>query len=568
MTHKLHLLLAASLLLPLTACSADEDTQPAEEEDVYVPPTHDGNWILVDQIHTTKQNPDLRLERNNYNYQGMHGYYRLFQHLDTHGYPYNTISPSEQHDRLTLEMLKDHKILFINLVSSDRPDFSADEIDAIHQYVREGGALFIIADHTNVYYHAQRINPILIPMGIEVMYHTALDRGPEFGIQGGAWTKIRNFTDHPVNDGVQVISFQTGGPLITEHATATLSPNGWGDFWIEDPNEPGFYGNWTYDEGEPRGPLPVVAAAQFGEGRVAVVGDQNIFGDEWIFMGNNFEQVTNLFEWLAKNEFAAPPLRERLEASFYHVGIDIEHSDWNTGTNACNGFFPFFINFNRTPQIVARGGTSFDGKEDALVFTDPVETFTQAQLDQIAAYLDAGKPVVILTDIVQGRSGARQLISHLLPDLELRVSDATVTMNQLPLAPLDANTATLTTPPEITSPILNIDGLRMAGHTYTAGVRCPQDIESSTPYLRRVTATAGDPFLQATLPDGSTTDLARLFNVGQGQLIVFFQDGFWRNETLGTERQLPTPATADAHQIHYRFLDWLIQQGPGKVIAP
>lgn len=558
------LLIAGAWMFNTAACGQDEDPEPTQEEDIYTPPDEEGNWILVDQIHTTKQNPNLKLERNNYNYQGMHGYYRLFQHLQSHGYPYNTVTLTEDHDRLTPEMLADHKILFINLLSSDRPDFSADELEAIQQYVFNGGGLFVIGDHTNVYYHAQRINPLLAPMGIEVSYHTAIDRAPEFGISGGAWTKIRNFTDHPINDGVEVVSFQTGGPLLTDFATARLSDDGWGDFWIEDPEEPGFYGNWTYDEGEPRGALPVVAAASYGQGRVVVAGDQNVFGDEWLFMGDNFEMVVNIFEWLAHNEFAEPRLRDRLSTDFYHIGIDIEHSDWNTGTNSCDGFFPFFINLNRTPQVVARGGTTFDGSEDALIFTDPRETFTQDELDRIASYLDEGKPVVIVTDVVAGRAGARQLLQALVPDLDIQVGQASMGIADLPLN-RDEVTVMLEDSAPTSSPILDIDGMRMAGHVYPSGARCAYDLDDSTPYLRKVTSSSGSPFLQATLPSGDTVDLARIFEVGQGQLIVFLQDGFWRNETLGWERQPPTAATADAHQIHYKFQDWLITQGPGKV---
>jgi hypothetical protein len=462
--------------------------------------------------------------------------------------------------------LEGFKVLFINLVSADNPDFTAGEIDVIHQWVGGGGGLFIITDHTNVYYHAQRVNPILEPMGIEMLYSTALDVPPEYGVQGGAWIKIRHYAPHPVTQEVEVTSFQTGGPFETEHGVGFLSEDGWADFWIEDPSDLGFYGNWRRDPGEPQGQLPVIVAAEFGEGRVVAIGDQNIFGDEWIYIGQNFELAANAFEWLARNENADVPLRQGLPEDAFHVGVDLGHSNWNTGTNNCSGFFPFYINFNRTPQIIARGVERLKGTEEALVYPDPIDQFTAEELDQIRGYLDDGKPVVLMTNVFAG-AGSAQLLAHLAPEFTLRATrnGDEVSAADLPLSAESVDRIEGEDEFPVSSMVIDVKGLKMAGHRYPSGVKCSEDIEDSVPYLHRVTSTWGDPFMTATLPDGSTVDIARIKQVGAGSLVVFVQDGFWRNETLGWERQFPSDSNADAHQVQYRFLDWLITQGPGAV---
>jgi hypothetical protein len=559
-------LLLLSMIVSLVGAFACTDPEADDTEQTYIPPDEEGNWILVDQIHTQKQNPDLRLERDNYAYQGMHGYHRLFKHIGANGYPYSQLTHTEADERLTLERLEGFKILFINLVSSDNPEFTADEIAVIHQWVSEGGGLFMITDHTNVYYHAQRVNPILEPMGIEMLYHTALDAPPEYAVQGGAWIKIRHYEPHPVTKDVKVTSFQTGGPFITEHGVGFLSDSGWGDLWIESEEEPGFYGNWRKEPGEPTGALPVIVAAEFGEGRVVVVGDQNIFGDEWVYVGQNFELAANSFEWLAQNENAEKPLRLGLPEEAYHVGVDMGHSGWSIGKNGCEGFFPFFINFNRTPQIVARGVEDLLGTEEALVYPDPSDNFTTEELGQVRAHVESGRPVVLLTN-VHGGSGARQLLGELAPEFTLRTSELGQPLG-LDALPLSNNDVVRFDGPDefpVSSPVIDIDGLKMAGHVYPTGVRCSEGIEDSTPYLHRITSDWGEPFMTATLSDGVVVDIARWKKVGDGHLIVFIQDGFWRNETLGWERQYPSSNNADAHQVQYRFLDWLITQGPGAV---
>lgn len=554
--------LMACALLVAQACSDPEKT----EDQTYIPPTPEGNWILVDQIHSQKQNPDLKLERNNYRYQGMHGYHRLFKHISSNGYPYSQLTYTEADERLTLERLDGFKILFINLVSSDNPDFTADEIDAIHEWIRGGGGLLMITDHTNVYYHAQRVNPILQPMGIEMLYHTALDSPPEYAVQGGAWIKIRHYLPHPVTKDVKVASYQTGGPFQTEHGVGFLSENGWGDFWIESEEEPGFYGNWRKEEGEPTGPLPVVVAAEYGEGRVVVIGDQNVFGDEWIYVGNNWELAANSFEWLAKNENADKNLRNSLPEESFHVGVDMGHNSWAIGKNSCDGFFPFYINFNRTQQIIARGVEELKGTEEALVYPEPTDNFTTEELAQIRTHIESGRPVVLLTD-VQAGSGARQLLGEFAPEFTVNGNGTTYTLDQFPLDDTQIEQVEGTDEFPVSSPVFDIDGLKMAGHKYPPGVNCSEEIEQSTPYLDAVTSDWGDPFMQATLPNGQTVDLARWKKVGDGHFIVFIQNGFWKNETLGWERQFPTASNEDAHQVQYRFLDWLITQGPGAVTA-
>ncbi len=558
------LLLTLSVSMLLAAACTDPDADDTEQ--TYVPPTPEGNWILVDQIHTQKQNPDLKLERNNYAYQGMHGYHRLFTHIGDNGYPYSQLTYTEADERLTMERLKGFKILFINLVSADNPDFTADEIEVIHQWISEGGGLFMITDHTNVYYHAQRVNPILEPMGIEMLYHTALDSPPEYAVQGGAWIKIRHFQPHPVTKDVKVASYQTGGPFATEHGVGFLSENGWGDFWIERPDEPGFYGDWRRDADEPSGPLPVVVAAEFGEGRVVVIGDQNVFGDEWVYVGQNFELAANSFEWLARNENAEKPLREGLPESAYHVGVDMGHSGWSIGKNSCDGFFPFFINFNRTQGVIARGVEDLKGTEEALVYPDPSDNFTTAELAQIRTHLEGGRPVVLVTNVNAG-SGSRQLLGEFAPEFAVKTGEGgeLYGLDAFPLADNQIERVEGEDEFPVASPVFDIDGLAMAGHRYPPGVKCSDEIEQSIPYLHRVNSDWGEPFMTAALPDGHVVDVARWKKVGDGHLIVFLQDGFWRNETLGWERQYPSSNNADAHQVQYRFIDWLMTQGPGAV---
>ncbi len=517
------------------------------------PDPEEGTWILVDNIHSQKQNPDLRLMRDNYSYQGMHGYHRLFKHLEANSYPYHQISAGT----LTDEVLSGYKILFVNLPSEDRPRFTAEEIAAVHRFVEGGGGLFVISDHSNVYYSADILNPLLVPMGITITNATALERDPNYAI-GSAWLKIRHFADHPINAGVTLASFQTGGTMETDAGTAFLSEVGFGDDWNEE-NLPSRVGNFAWDPGEPEGMLNIMAATTFGAGRVVVVGDQNIFGDEWLLVGNNFELVSNIFEWVGGQEAASPPLRERLSTEYLRVGVDLEHADWNIGSNGCAGYFPFFINFNRTPQIAARGIDRPRGDEALLVYPNIQRELSADRVEEVRAHLRRGGWVFVVGDVVGGRSASWRLVEALAPDFAVEGGAGSVSVAALPSndAAFPAVFGDDAFP--VSAPRFDVSGMKMAAHNYTGGAVCPADIEQAQPYLRKTTSSQGVPFLQAEV-DGQTVDLARELDVEGGKLVVFLQSGFWRNETLGSERQQPTRRTADAHKIQYKMLDWMVEE--------
>ncbi|MEM1348562.1 MAG: DUF4350 domain-containing protein [Myxococcota bacterium] len=342
------------------------------QRETFEPPRGQGPHILVDLYHTRIQNPeDFRLKKNEYAYQGAHGFARLFDHLHDHGYPWTSIRETP----LSTQRLEGFDVLFINLLHAERPDFTEDEIEAIIDFVEGGGGLFVIADHTNVYYHAERANRFLVPMGVEISYHSALDVGAN-SVSGLGWIAITDLADHPVNAGVDMISFQTGGTLTKESngVIARTSPEGWGDFWNEE-DSGGFYGNWSIDEGEPVGSVPVAVAAEYGQGRIVVVGDQNVFGDSWVHFADNFEHAVNAFEWLAKREDSEGPRLRDIRPKGFNIGMDTLKNGFRTGNGADRNYYKFFVNLNRDQEVTGSALLRYDEDIDALVFAAPSSPF-------------------------------------------------------------------------------------------------------------------------------------------------------------------------------------------------
>lgn len=596
--------IVAALLLFISCGDDDDGYQLPPEGD-------DRPWILVDLLHTDIQTPYMRLHRDQFSYQGAYGYHRLFDHFQEHDYPW-----ASTEKELSTPRLEPYDILFINLLHDRNPDFTEDEVQAIKQFVYDGGGLFVIGDHTNVYRHAERINRFLIPMGLEMMYHTAVDQPPLYSVSGLGWIMMFDFSDHPINEGIEMISFKTGGPIASENPDDDLaftSEESFADYWDEDSGL-GYYGTWSQgddEELEPSGPLSVAAATEYGEGRVAVVGDQNIFGDGWLNFGHNFEFAANIVEWLAGNEGAEVPLRDKPRRG-HNIAFESGVNFYQTARNSHTaGYYTTYIETQRNEEITARATPSLETHNvDTLAFLSSDIEFGEPSIDNLAYndddlatisdFLEQGGQVLISFQADNIPEPTVQLLETLTEDFELHMGDGET------WAPGDEDDPT---PPRssgfhpISSPQFNVDGLRLGTlgpgqfppHTddeldqareHLADIRNespddisldPEDIyrflaESYEPeeflpggardninvYLFDLDIAWGEPFVEAQIPEG-TTSIAHRKVVGDGELIIFVQDGFWRNWTMGRNELLQPQSffRKNTVEFHHQFLDYL-----------
>ncbi|MFP4596946.1 MAG: DUF4350 domain-containing protein [Persicimonas sp.] len=536
----------AMLVTGILSCS------PFEDEETFHPPQGEGPWILVDLYHSRKQNhEDYRLEKGNYNYQGVFGFYRTFEHLENNGYKTRSIRTMP----LSEKRLEGFDVLFINLLDDDRPDFSAEERRHIQQWVRDGGGLFVIADHTNVYRHAERLNPLLAPMDIEIGFHTVVEQRPERSVAGGAWVMVFDFARHFLTRGVDMISLQTGGPILSDYGLGFTSEDSYGDYWDEDEST-GFYGNWRHDgdeEVEPRGPLPVFAARDYGQGRVAIVGDQNMFGDAWLHFGNNFELVMNIFQWLAGDEDGS--LLRTGRPPGLNIGLELIHNEFSVGRKGDDGYYVFFVNFNRDHEVTGRGRMGIDTRYDVLWLVRPDIEFGDDELADVEQFFADGKTVVLSFEADDISPATEKLLLEFAPDFTLETDEQTYRVfedDEPGLQDLDVE--------RVEGP-LALDSQRLPVHDLQVGAH-PRDRENPpaglSMYLLEIASEWGDPLITARTDGGLTVDIARRKAIGDGELIVFVQDGFWRNRTLGGgETTRPTDENEDAVELQYRVLDYL-----------
>ena len=155
--------------------------------------------------------------------------------------------------------------------------YSPSEHAAIWDFVRRGGGLLVLGDHTNIQETMAPLNALLAPCGVRVEFDSAIPL-----VDRWSWYNCMRIHPHPVTRGIEdesQIKLSVGASL---HLPASAQPLMTGRDAFSDPgnwlNRAGAYlGNMRADPGEPLGDLPVAAACTFGRGRVIVFGDTSPF---------------------------------------------------------------------------------------------------------------------------------------------------------------------------------------------------------------------------------------------------------------------------------------------------
>jgi hypothetical protein len=189
------------------------------------------------------------------------------------------------------ESLTDVDLIVLNLVSADLPPFLVSEIEAIEAFLRDGGGMIVITDHTNCYFHHHVLGALFAKLDITLANETACERVPMKLASGNGWIRIESFSDHPIVQGIRTLGIQTGGITDSRFGIAWTSPQGWGDLGrvpkYGEGQDVGFFGDFQQQPHERVGPLPVLSAKSIDKGRIVLIADQNAVGNMFIGYADN-----------------------------------------------------------------------------------------------------------------------------------------------------------------------------------------------------------------------------------------------------------------------------------------
>jgi len=160
--------------------------------------------------------------------------------------------------------------------SGGTPALSAAEIEAVQAFVRGGGGLLVITEYEHAKY-GDNLNDLLAPSGLRVVNGTAFDHSA--CVAGNPeWLFGTSADDTPLGHGVERACFYRAGWCAAE-GQARLA---WKTSSRASPPDAGLIGH-----------------AALGAGRVAVVTDSMLFGDERFAEFDHRQLWLNLLYWLA-----------------------------------------------------------------------------------------------------------------------------------------------------------------------------------------------------------------------------------------------------------------------------
>jgi len=317
------------------------------------PPQRTG-VILEDLRHSRKQNLADRLEVDAYHYKRMHGM-ALLADLMKH----TELDSRAQHAVMTGYELGGVGAVFLNLPSGDGPPFTHAEVVSLTSFVRRGGGLVLLTDHTNVYYHGEMLSPLAERLGFSLPPVTACDKahGYTMSPKTTTWIVPRTRGEHPILKNVERLGLMTAGAVhpiedSSLEILASTSDQGWEDYWhpYRKPKSAGFTGNMRQDSDELDAQVPVLLAGNVGKGRVVVLSDQNAWGTIFLGVEDNAQLAINALAWAAGFEDLPTVLPPNLEF--------VSGEAYACGTVSKKGFHTFFVSAARVgEQIEHQQGT-------------------------------------------------------------------------------------------------------------------------------------------------------------------------------------------------------------------
>ena len=209
-------------------------------------------------------------------------------------------------DTISRDALQDAKILMMINVDREVPQ---DQLEAVWDFVEDGGSILLLGDHTFYKHGVKRIilNDVLEPYSIRYNFDSA-----DWFV--GGWLHSYQYASHPITAGMRD-DMNDAGSVIG--ASLCVEPPAFplvmGKYGYSDPGneseggQRGYLGNLNYDPGEPMGDIVLCAAQHHGKGKVLVFGDTSAFANAILVNSHDF--VNRAFTWLAKDE---SPKRYRL----------------------------------------------------------------------------------------------------------------------------------------------------------------------------------------------------------------------------------------------------------------
>ncbi|RME94570.1 MAG: hypothetical protein D6766_05510 [Verrucomicrobia bacterium] len=241
--------------------------------------------LVISTFHTEWSPTSRPYDRNwygadsGYNYAVLKRWFGLFKEV------------REVKTRLTRADLEGASVLMIYLPNVP---LGEEERNLVLEFVRNGGGLLVIGDHTNVFGSTSHLNPICEPFGFFFRDDVLFDLDADFfqlidlPRRSTPFTHGMTFFKFRGPASIQPTSLFTRTVLTVGHAKSLRAIYSVNNFYPPPHDDPKMK----------TGLFAVSVASRFGSGRVLAFADSTIFSNFEIFYPGKYEYLLNALNWL------------------------------------------------------------------------------------------------------------------------------------------------------------------------------------------------------------------------------------------------------------------------------
>lgn len=242
--------------------------------------------VLIEEYYSHWSKSTKPMDEQWYSLASTYNYYTMRVLLNS----YYDVSVNEK--PLDSIDLSGYDVLILKIPTSAYPE---KVINQIVSFVENGGGLWVIGDHTNVFGVATYLNPLLKHFGLalreDAVYHNV----------NGSFNRLyKNYpVSHPIIQKVPVFMFATPCSIeIQNPSIISVIPGITTKSYRADYSEQNFFPDTKANLNIQSGVNTLLAAGDFGKGKIALFSDSTVFSNFFIYLPGKPELALSIIAWL------------------------------------------------------------------------------------------------------------------------------------------------------------------------------------------------------------------------------------------------------------------------------
>lgn len=252
--------------------------------------------VLFDERYSDWEPTDEPLEETRFGVRTVYNYYNLAEALGRY------FDVQRNYENITIDILKGVDVLVLKTPTRAYPP---EVLDAIEQYVRAGGGLWLIGDHTNVFGVTTHLNSVGGRFGLRFASDAVLDvEANRQIIEPAPWS-------HPIVRRMPTFIWMTGHSTRAPWSTPDVLAGARLLCDAPDFSKNTGFGDFLPSLAERVGHVTQAVALHCDRGRVAHWSDSTVFSNFGVFNPGKLEVALGYIDWLRREnsyEWARPAL--------------------------------------------------------------------------------------------------------------------------------------------------------------------------------------------------------------------------------------------------------------------